>query len=119
MTTEQIDQAQRPLAQVDAAVEQIKSSSREAGSDSPMQALRQAAEQAVRRVTEDARSVAFLGTALIAVISVILVVVSARNLRPQPRSAEDLLLERSREAFDQSREALEAAIAKLGSAIAR
>ena len=118
MTTDQIDQAQRPLAEVDATVEHIRSS-QGAEADGPLQAVGQAAERVVRRVTDDARSVAFLGVALITVISVALVLVSARNLRPRPRSAEDLLLERSREAFDQSRDALEAVIAKLGSAIAR
>ena len=119
MATEPIEQAQRPLAEVDAAVERIQSSSRGSESDGPMQTARQAAEQAVQRVTVDGRAVAFLAVALTTLSSVILVSVYARGRQPHPPSAEDILLERSREALDQSRDAFEAAIARLASTLER
>jgi hypothetical protein len=116
---EPIGPAERPLAQVDAAVEQIHSSAAGVRSDDPVYAARQAAAQAVRRATEDSRWLTVLmGTGFVVVTVVILAAIAVR-LRPKPRTAEDLLIERSREALDQSRKVLEAAIARLGSAIDR
>jgi hypothetical protein len=116
---EPIGPAERPLAQVDAAVEQIHSSAAGVRSDDPVYAARQAAAQAVRRATEDTRWLTVLmGTGFVVVTVVILAAIAVR-VRPKPRTAEDLLIERSREALDQSRKALEAAIARLVSAIDR
>lgn len=112
MTTEQmIEPAERPLSQVDEVAERILSSS--AASDDFEVAP---AQQAAQRVTREPRLVAVL---LIGLVSVILLAALAWGRRPQPRSAEVVLLERSREAFDRSRDALEAAVARLGSALAR
>jgi hypothetical protein len=113
MTTDEVEQAERPLTEVDEVAERIQSSSRAPESDS---FNLEAARQAVQRVSEDPRPVAFLVAGL---ISVIIVAALAWGRRPQPRSAEDLFLERSRKALDDSREALEAVIAKLGSVIER
>jgi hypothetical protein len=114
MTIEQmIEPAQRPLSQVDEVAERIHSSSGNAGSDDFDTG---AAQQAAQRVTEDPRLVAVL---VVGLVSVILLAALAWGRRPAPRSAEVVLLERSREAFDRSRDALETAVARLGSALER
>jgi hypothetical protein len=114
MTTEQmIEPDQRPLSQVDEVAERIYSSSGAAESDDFDMG---AAQQAAQRLTEDPRLVAVL---VIGLSSVILLAALARGRRPPPRSAEVVLLERSREAVDRSRDALEVAVARLGAALER
>jgi hypothetical protein len=114
MTTEQmIEPAQRPLAEVDEVANRTQSSS---GTAAPDVFDTSAARQAVQRVTGDRRLVAVL---MIGLVSVIVLIALAWGRRPPPRSTEVVLLERSREAFDRSRDALEAAVARLGSALER
>jgi hypothetical protein len=114
MTTD-IEQTERPLREVDEVAQRLQAPS--PGSDGfGVERVQRATQQAVQRATEDPRSVAFLAVGLIVVI---LVAALAWGRRSRPRSAEEILLERSREAFDQSRVALEAAIARLGSALER
>jgi hypothetical protein len=115
MTTEQmIEPAQRPLNQVDEVAEWIQSSP---GTAEPDDFAMATPQRAVQRATEDPRLVAVL---VIGLVSVILLAALAWGRRPPPRSAEIVLLERSREAVDRSRDALEAAVARLvGSALER
>jgi hypothetical protein len=114
MTTKQmIEPAQRPLSEVDEVAKRMQSSS---GTAAPDEFDTSAARQAVQRVTGDPRLVAAL---VIGLASVIVLAALAWGRRPPPRSAEVVLLERSREAFDRSRDGLEAAVARLGSALER
>jgi hypothetical protein len=114
MTTEQmIEPAQRPLAEVDEVATGMQASS---GIAAPHDFDTSAARQAVQRVMVGPRLVAVL---VIGLVLVIALAALARGRRPPPRSAEVVLLERSREAFDRSREALEAAVARLGAALER
>ena len=118
MTTEQmIETTQRPLSQVDEVAKKIQSpSSPEEADDFDMGAAPRSAQQAVQRVTGDPRLLAML---VIGLVTLILLAALAWGRRPPPRSAEVVLLERSREAFDRSRDALEAAVARLGTALER
>ena len=71
---------------------------------------------AVERATRDPRWVVLL---VIGLISVLLLAALAWGRRSPSRTAEAVLLELSREAFDRSADALEATVAKLGSAFER
>ncbi len=57
--------------------------------------------------------------AIVSAVAVVVLVAVIWGLRPRsrPRTAEELLLERSRETFDRSRDALEALVARLAPAI--
>ena len=71
---------------------------------------------AVERATRDPRWVVLL---VIGLISVLLLAALAWGRRSPSRTAEAVLLELAREAFDRSADALEATVAKLGSAFER
>jgi hypothetical protein len=111
MTTQQLD---RPLSQVDETAESVRASTPDDWSRStderptPTQWLK----ETIARVAQDP------GPMLVAsIVAVALVIVLAAlwGRRRPPRTAQDVLLERSREAFDRARESLEAMASKLAS----
>jgi hypothetical protein len=126
MTTmmEQVDErAERPLAENGDSVARVQTSTAgvsmvpDAARDRPDLGASTALDR-LRRVAQEPRS------ALMAVISamavgVLVAVIWALRSRSRPHSSGEILLERSRETFDRSGDALEALVAKLVSSIAR
>jgi hypothetical protein len=122
MTTQQID---RPLSDVDETAERLQGltgpGSDEATRDRPSTQERPAwdtrpASDLLQRLTEDPASMlraAVVGIGVLA--SIVILVAFFRASRPAPRPAEELLLERSREAFDRARETLETVASRLSS----
>lgn len=115
MTTQQID---RPLNEVDEAAERLQRRSgtgwHEADEDHRSWTIR--TQEIVQRVARDRGSLvraAILAVGFATVMAI--VIAAARGRRRPPRTAEDLLLERSREAFDRARETLEAIASRLSS----
>ena len=110
MTTQQVD---RPLSQVEEIAERLQASTPDEWSRSteelPTWDVRRLKET-VRRVAQDPG--AMLVASIVAAALVIVLAALWGRRRP-PRTAEDVLLERSREAFDRARETLEAVASKL------
>jgi hypothetical protein len=122
MTTQQIE---RPLSEVDETAERLQSRMA-VGSDKPTQDRpstderpawdTRRASEIVQRVAQD--PVSLLRALILAVglmSAVVILVAAARSRRRPPRTAEELLLHRSREAFDSAREALETIASRLSS----
>lgn len=126
MTTviEQIDeQAERPFQEIDEVPARIASSTGEIlGSPDrardPVGLGVTAARDSLRRLAEDPRS-AFIAVFSAFAFIVVVALFWSLRLRPRPSTPEELLLERSRETFDRSRDALEAIVARLTSSIER
>jgi hypothetical protein len=113
MTTEQMERVERPLSEVDDIATRLQDPSRGSniGSDGLMARLR----ELVSQVWEDP------GWRLAIILTIASVVVT--NLivmaRPKPRSREDVILDRSREALERSRETLDEVARKLAEALDR
>jgi hypothetical protein len=117
MTTE-LELHDRPLSQVDEIAESIQSSA-DAGWDRPT-GERQTwdmrhVKEVLQRAIQDTRTLLVASIVAAAVVLVAAVVWGRWGRRPPPKTAEDLLLERSREAFDRARETLETVASKLAS----
>jgi hypothetical protein len=112
MTTDVLD---RPLSQVDETAQRIQGSTGAGGyeaAEAPawdMRRLRQLAQ----RASQDPWTL--LLASIVAAAVAAFVAAAVVNRRPAPRTAEDLLLERSREAFDRARATLETITSKLAS----
>jgi hypothetical protein len=120
MTTQQIE---RPLREVDETAERLKGRTL---SDEPTEDRRSTekrpawdtrrASEILQRVAQDPglllRAV-ILAVGLMSAVVILTAAISSRR-RP-PRTAEEMLLERSREAFDRARETLETIASSLSS----
>jgi hypothetical protein len=125
MTTTQ--QTERPLSEVDEAAERLQAgpphgwdeptADRPSTGERPSTDERPAwdAERALEIVQRVARDPASLLRGTIVAVSLVVIVAAIRSRRRPPRSAEELLLERSREAFDHARETLESIASRLSS----
>jgi hypothetical protein len=120
MTTQQIE---RPLREVDETAERLKDRpwSDEPTQDRPSTEKRPAwdtrrASEILQRVAQDPTSLlraVIFAVGLMSAVVVLTAAISSRR-RPPP-TAEEMLLERSREAFDRAREALETIASRLSS----
>jgi hypothetical protein len=122
MTTQQIE---RPLDEVDETAERLQSTMT-AGADEPTQDRPVAGERPawvpsgawdiLQRVAQDPGSQLRAMTLAVGLMSAVVIVIAAVwSRRRPPRTAEDVLLERSREAFDRARETLETIASRLPS----
>ena len=111
MTTQQLD---RPLGQVDETAEQVRASTPDDWSRSTEEhpTRPRGLKEAIRRVAHDPLA---LLAASIAAAALVIVLAALWGRRRPPRTAQDVLFERSREAFDRARESLEAMASKLDS----
>jgi hypothetical protein len=113
MTTQQIE---RPLREVDEAAERLQGRT---PSDEPTDnsaEKRPAASEILRRVARDPASLLRAVILAVGLMSAVVVLTAAiRSRRRPPRTAEEVLLERSREAFDRARETLETIASGLSS----
>ena len=112
MTTQQLE---RPLSQVDEIAERVQVSTPDEWSRSPEERPMwdtRRLKDAIRRVAQDPRRVVPVS---IVAAALVIVLAALWGRRRPPRTAEDVLSERSREAFDRAREALEAIAAKVAS----
>jgi hypothetical protein len=119
MTTQQIE---RPLREVDETAERLQGriSSDEPVEDRPSTEKRPAwdtrrASEILQRVAQDPGSLlrALIAAGLMGAVVILTAAIWSRR-RP-PRTAEEVLLERSREAFDRARETLETIASSLSS----
>ena len=122
MTTQQIE---RPLSEVDETAERLQGTmttrAEEAAQDRPSAGERPAwvprgAWDILQRVAQDPGSQLRAMILAVGLMSAVVIVVAAVwSRRRPPRTAEDVLLERSREAFDRARETLETIASRLPS----
>jgi hypothetical protein len=122
MTTQQIE---RPLSEVDETAERLQGRTA-VGSDKPTQDRpsteerpawdARRASEILQRVAQDPGSLLRAVILAVGLMSAVIVLVAAvRSRRRPPRTVEELLLDRSREAFDSARETLETIASRLSS----
>jgi hypothetical protein len=115
MTTGQMEPVERPLSQVDEIATRIQGSSRADGAGGLLEAFVASGRRIAARVVEDPawRNAAILTAVGVVVVNLLLMA------RPRPRSREEIMLDRSREALDRSREALDHLLESLASRLDR
>jgi hypothetical protein len=120
MTTQQIE---RPLSEVDETAEGLQGRTDQA-SDPSWQDRRtderpawdaRPALDVIQRVAQDPASLSRATMLAVGALATIAILLAVRARRRPSRTAEDLLLERSREAFDRARETLDSIASRLSS----
>jgi hypothetical protein len=120
MTTQEIE---RPLRDVDETAERLQgrtwsdepTEDRASTEKRPAWDTRRAAE-ILQRVAQDPASLLRAGILAVGLVSAVVMLIAAISSRRRPpRTAEEVLLERSREAFDRARETLETIASSLSS----